>query len=329
MNTRLVLLPTILAAASVLAVTPVRHYHDSIDCVVDSTIIFDDSYADSSLLTSAIEVRASLPRATGQSPLEAFSVIWNVSPDRNNYYRATLRPVEPMPDDVFDCRSVMFTLDYHTAKGDSIITESSHRTDFGLERNENTLGVEIDYLTGHATIYGGEEIPIQLATIAMPSPVYPAMGLQADGKAKFNYIVTEYNPDALKQLTTGHTLQTLRSCLASAPAPEGFYQYLDCDTDNRFCRLGGNYTLALVKTLYGYDLIYINGAVTNSSKWVTGMRKATLKPTIFRSHYNLTWYDPAGIPLSDECSADIEQQAIIKLNFPLLKSSFRLSLIPQ
>ena len=330
MNTRTLLATGCLLSATIItAVNPARKYHDSLGTIQDTTIVFAGDFTDTEAVSGAIEVRASLPRASEQSPLEAFSVIWDVASDGDEYYRATIRPIDPMPDDVFDRRAILFTVDRHTAKGDSTITESRHRTDFGLERNENALGVEVDYRNNRAIVYGGDGVPKELVVIEMGACVSPVMGIQAEGKAKIIYVVTESVPDPAVQLSTHHTPESLGAYFITTHAPEGIYQYLDSQWDRNYTRSGGNYTLALVKTEDGFDIIYLDGAKTNKSRWKPGMLKGQLHSTIFTNHYNLTWYDSSGNPLTEECSADIEQNAILTLNFPLLKTSMRFSLVPN
>ena len=156
------------------------------------------------------------------------------------------------------------------------------------------------------------------------------MGVASEGESDIRLLVSEYERDDREMLRTSWTGEKLMRHLENSSFPEGIYRYLDRENDPRYARPGGSYTLALVKnTENGYDLIYLSGAQTNSGEWKTGMVKGRLKPTIFAGHYDLVWYDATKKELSSECSADIEQAAILRLNFPLLKSSMRFSLLPQ
>lgn len=322
----------ILAAAFIFAVQanePIRVYHDSINQLTDETLVI--GFPDCRINSQAIEVRAALPDADVGSPLVGFGILWNMSPDVKEYYSATLRPVTRDRDEVIDNRYVVFTVAHHNeGVKDSIIIEKRMRNGFGLEYHENTLGVEIDRESNKVTIYGGNSQPEVITELVMDSLPYQTMGITAMGKALISMAVSEYTLDPATALKTGWTEKNLAEYCNSASAPEGIYRYLDRDNNPKYCRLGGDYTIALVTSPRGgFDIIYIDGAKINPKLWHRGMLKGHLSPTVFQNHYDLEWYDSSFTALSDECSADIEQNAILRLNFPMLKSSVRFSLIPR
>lgn len=105
---------------------------------------------------------------------------------------------------------------------------------------------------------------------------------------------------------------------------EGYWRYLDRDTDPRRLNTGGSYRLATVKSSDGaVEIIYLGGAVRNDSKWRPLMLKGRLIPTAFINHYDLIWYDAFGAKIDLETSADLIDGAILKLNFPLHGGSIR------
>ena len=72
--------------------------------------------------------------------------------------------------------------------------------------------------------------------------------------------------------------------------------------------MGGDYTVAIVDNGdNGFDIIYLSGAETNGRQWHTGLKKGQLIPTQF---------------------ATIETGEILRLDFPLLRTSIRLAKLP-
>lgn len=103
---------------------------------------------------------------------------------------------------------------------------------------------------------------------------------------------------------------------------EGYWCYLDRDTDPTTVGLGGDYRLATLRRPDGtIEIIYLGGARHNRDFWKPMMLKGLLKPTIFMNHYDLIWYDAYGSRISDETSADIIDGSIIRLNFPLIRNA--------
>lgn len=300
-----------------------RTYHDGIRHLKDtmSTVEFPDG----TLRSIALESRISVP---GHNT--SFSILWNISPDNSSFYSATIKPSEGRSDELLDDRYIEFTVCHVTPEGTELLHSSRLKEGFGMDDAENTLGVEISTDSAIVRVYGGEEMPRLLFERRMPDIHSSKMGVASEGESDIRLLVSEYERDDREKLRTSWTGEKLMRHLEKSSFPEGIYRYLDRENDPRYARPGGSYTLALVKNAEnGYDLIYLSGAQTNSGEWETGMVKGRLKPTIFAGHYDLVWYDATKKELSSECSADIEQAAILRLNFPLLKSSMRFSLLPQ
>lgn len=149
------------------------------------------------------------------------------------------------------------------------------------------------------------------------------MTVGAEGKCDFEYIVTESRPDMALLTAAHHPPERLASLYTAAP-PEGVYTYLDRDTDSRRALLGGRYTLGVIANSSGsYDIIYLSGATVNPEDWKSGMKKGELTPTIFANHFDLKWMTSTMRHITLDCHADIEQDAILTLSFPLLKSKIR------
>ncbi len=132
-----------------------RVYHDSIRTLSD-TIIALPTPASDALRASALELRARMPKADIGSPLQAISILWDINPERNRFNRVSIRPLDPMPDEVMDSRSIEFSVERHTPSGDSLLLTRRLRNGFGLGRAANTLGIEIDLKEGETVVYGGD-----------------------------------------------------------------------------------------------------------------------------------------------------------------------------
>lgn len=121
------------------------------------------------------------------------------------------------------------------------------------------------------------------------------------------------------------TINQLAERLAgSTDAREGYWLYLDRDTDPRMLNTGGSYRLATVARPDGcIEIIYLGGAKSAGDRWKPMMLKGLLTPTTFVNHYNLVWYDAYGSRIDSETSADITDGSILRLNFPLHGGSIR------
>ena len=49
--------------------------------------------------------------------------------------------------------------------------------------------------------------------------------------------------------------------------------------EDTWLKMGGRYTIALVETSTGYDVIYIDGAQVKKSQWHLGMKKGEMTKT--------------------------------------------------
>lgn len=129
--------------------------------------------------------------------------------------------------------------------------------------------------------------------------------------------------DGTWRLMTEWNEQSLRNYFAQSIDPmEGFWEYLDRDTDDRTLRLGGKYRIALVQNDGGgYDIIYIDGAQVARSQWDTGLLKGRLEKTVFSGTYKAVWIDATFQPFTDEVQATIDEGIILTVRFPVYNNS--------
>lgn len=190
-----------------------------------------------------------------------------------------------------------------------------------------------------------------------PSPGYESLRLIYDGfsarvSAKGDAYPVDYDPAGPTTilLITDRPIRCRRlTALGRAPAPletssfanldslietiegstdkaEGIWEYMDRDIRPGAASLGGQYRLATARNPGGgYDIIYLDGAEANASRWRPMTIKGWLKPTIFTGHYDLRWVDAHGNLLERECNAQLDPNgAILILRFPLQNAQLRL-----
>lgn len=109
---------------------------------------------------------------------------------------------------------------------------------------------------------------------------------------------------------------------------EGYWTVFDRTLDEARLRMGGDYRLAIVKSGGAYDIIYIDGAKTNSVKWKKGMVKGRLYPGPFPGIFDVEWIDAEGKPLRRDIKAQSGEGDTLTIQFPYQSSTIRLRRIP-
>lgn len=314
------------------SLTPERIYHDSLTRRLSDTIISLTS-ADNADIFKAIEVRGRFDKKTaGRS---GFGAAWAME-DSGNYSFALIRPTDAdHSDDLYSPPRLLLSVG-HTENGVTTDLIPPLEISKAIDPNggDNSLAVEIS--DKEIRILVGSRQLNQVASL--PSSAHDLSGASAviaRGNIDFSLIVTESTPDPRIEVASSWTPETIDSYFMSDPAsepPEGIWIYLDRNNDPDFARPGGDYRLAIVRSTDspGFDIIYLSGASVGSRLWTPGMKKGHLSPTTFSGHYNLTWFDSTMQRIDSECSASLEASStILRLDFPLLKSSMRFSLLPQ
>lgn len=313
------------------ATKPVRTYHDIPQSTADSLIVFAASAQP--IAAQAVEIRASCASDNEKTAdkANAYGIAFAID-NNGSYYAAIISPgKDDEYDNLIDSRHAVLTITRCLAgKSTEKILVKQLAKGMEVQRIENTLAVEIDCMTGLANILTGDSTPEKVAELQLTADeANSRMGIIAIGKPAFLLAVSELRPDPEPSLTTDWTTESLMAYLNSnATHPiEGIWKYLDRDTDARYCRIGGEYTVAIIAdgNNTGYDIIYIDGAQTARSAWQPGMMKGHLSPTQFLNHYNLLWYDATMNRINTECSATMEQNTILRLDFPLLKATMRMA----
>lgn len=141
------------------------------------------------------------------------------------------------------------------------------------------------------------------------------------GKLLISDIALWQNDDGIMQ--DSFSIERLNELLArSTDANAGCWQMFDRMLEEKYLRRGGDYTIALLPFEKGYRVIYLDGAVKNSSKWKPGMIKGEFIATPFQGIYNVNWLDAGMTPIDSEIKA-IFKDNVLTLKFPYLDSEVR------
>lgn len=200
----------------------------------------------------------------------------------------------------------------------------------GVTRSDEEIPliVELDFTakTVSAAVGSGDKPAL---TVAMPHKFTPVAGASVTDATAISLLVAEILPDESKEIARLYESEDeLRAAALSYPVSgvAGLWQYFDRDTDDRYLRTGGNYTLAIIPSATGeeFNIVYVSGAKVNSLKWQPGMVKGKLIGNGFINSWNLEAVDASFHEIEGENHASMTQDgAILTLTFPELKSTLR------
>ncbi len=330
-----ILLPMLLLAVKAGAVEPVRKFHPEITSLRDSVALF--ALPDSSFLSAAIEIRASVTKPSGKATIRSngFAAVMNGTD--GSAIEAWLIPTADDYDPISRKRQAAFMLILRRpGVSDSVLVSKTISGCVAAADGFNTLGMEMDS-GGNLTVYAGDRKPEDIATVQDVTLRPVATGVRSRGTTAVELIVTETVPDPATALSTGKTPQEIAGIFnrRQPEGPEGIWHFLDRDTDNRSIRLGGEYTIAIVadeepapgnNAPTSYAIIYFDGARVENGSWKPGMKKGRLTATSFQNHYNLSWITADMQYLDTECNAHLsDDKSIISFNFPIYGSTVRFS----
>jgi len=247
--------------------------------------------------------------------------------EEGNYCAVVLSCDNSAPfDDITYQRSMLITL-ISKHNGETVeIARTSLTKGIALEDGLNTVCVDVDERNVVISIGKDELHQVLESKITRPSGFVQVGYLVGPGASiSLERAVLTINNEKQVDVTTRWTREALDEYLANSSDPiEGYWQYLDRDMEDKWLRLGGRYTMAIVRADDGYDLIYIDGAQVKKALWQTGMKKGHISKTLFVGNYDLRWIDATMEPIeNDDTYATIENGVILTLHFPVYKSQVR------
>ena len=228
-------------------------------------------------------------------------------------------------DDITDHRTMQVSIIKKTAGDVTELAQTTIDKGVSLEDDLNTISVDVDERSVKVAIGKDELIPVLETDIQRPTGPVQVGYLVGPGASVSieRAVLTIENGDQV-DTSTAWTIQALDEYFAQSDDPvEGYWKYLDRDMQDQWLRMGGRYTLAVVRSGDGYDLIYIDGAQVKKSLWKPCMLKGHIRKTIFSGNYDLMWIDATMEPISEDTYATIENGIILSLYFPVYKSQVR------
>lgn len=254
-----------------------------------------------------------------------WGVVFNMD-DSGNYYAVVLSCDNSAPfDDITDQRTMQVSLVKNDNGSTIELASTTLSKGVSLEDDLNTVCVDVDDRSVRVSIGKDELQEVLEANVHRPTgTVWAGYLVGAGSRVSIERAVLTIDNENQITTTTLWTLDALDEYLSTSIDPmEGYWKYLDRDMEDKWLRLGGRYTLAVVRADDGYDLIYIDGAQVNKSQWQPCMLKGHITRTQFTGNYDLLWIDATMEPISEDCYAAIENGVILTLNFPIYKSQVR------
>lgn len=268
----------------------------------------------------AIEVHAALRKNNLKN--KWWGVAWDrTSPDCYKYI--ALKFGNSGYDELHDSRYMDVIVGRR--KGQQDITIATKRIKRNVDLYNGTNRLAIEWQADSATILVGKSNlnPIIRVPLTCPTDTASIIG---EGELNVNLMVVEHTPLPKAKATTCISKQQLNTHFASSTDPkEGYWVYLDRNTDDNRARLGGIYRIALVRSGHDYKIYYISGAEVNPDAWQPGMLKGELSATIFSNQFDAVWYDSLFEPISREVHARFDDSSVLTIDFPLYGSQIRFS----
>lgn len=202
--------------------------------------------------------------------------------------------------------------------------------DSGLDFACGFNSLAMEWSDGVARVYAGNRGLRLCVSMPEPSVASGPCGLMSGCRLDVADLVIEKCPQKTDAVTTGVTIRELAGMLAGAGEDPvvGLWEYLDRVNDPAKARLGGRYSLAVVPAGDdgGYAVYYVGGAEVGASKWIPGMLKGRLVPTVFVRHYGLEWWDATFDAIRRDIYADVDETGtVLTLCFPLMETTLRFS----
>lgn len=255
----------------------------------------------------------------------SWGLIWNYQ-DINNYYAIGFNGNNTIKDDIFDKRYIIVEV-FQMLNGEKQLL-STHQLTNDIDIQDGLNNIQIKYDGNNTNIYIGNNTMHHISTLKIPYQDTLVAGyfIGPGAKCEIERLVLKKRPFKKNKLITSWDKNKINNYFQTAKLDflEGFWAYLDRNIDETTTKLGGKYTLAIIKNASnGYDILYYNGAKVNEANWQCGMIKGRLIRTQFIDNYDLIWYDSMMNEYNDDTYADIEAYTILTINMPNRKAQLR------
>ena len=253
-----------------------------------------------------------------------FGAVWNYR-DTGNYEGITISTGNTdYYDDITNRRTFKATTFKVTGGKEQTVTETETETSDGDEGSYITLRLRYDGRS--LTIEAGNHKPEKIAEYGSGSfGDSTRIGYFAGKNSKITVKRLQYESEPIKEqlYATSYTKSRLDSAFRNSKDPlEGYWKYLDRKMDENKMRLGGKYTIAVVKHESSYRILYVDGAITKPGLWKPYMIKGTMKETPFIDNYELEWIDSEKETIADEGYATLSGN-ILSISLPINGTTVR------
>lgn len=326
MNFRILVIIVIAHLLPVVCYSEDYRYFDDAKLNHDGEFLVEVDTTSESLV---LEVRAALHKNDERAGYSraSWALVWGYV-SRENHYYARVRCGNTDFGDFTDKRFAEISVGRLINGTDSVMARKRLYKGVDMDRGYNSMLMECNRT--RTRIFAGSGELVNVASLPGQDNIGSCCGVVSSDSLEISSVVVETVPDRLLPLRSSWEKDSLDRYLSlSADNIEGYWTYLDRDNDEKRARLGGRYSLAVVKEGDGYTILYISGADVNKGKWRECMVKGRLKPTIFENHFDLVWYDSMMLPIETDIHADIIDGAILSLDFPLYHTKIRFSKSPS
>lgn len=302
-------------------------------CIIDSASITDSSYKYYARIANqnndpnkAYAVSCNGKQAKVKNP--SWGIFFNQT-DSSRWVVELCCPGSGFHDDIASKRTMTVKLIYQNGNSSTTVRDTVVEKGINLHTGFNVVSAEVN--GDKVSIKAGDKKLQELFSLTdtrlhTNSAVASGLLIGSGASVRLERSVIQTSSTAAINLNTPWTKELLDDYFAhSTDIMEGYWTYLDRDMEDKWLRIGGRYTIALVKRKDGYDAIYIDGAKVKKSQWKTGMLKATMNNTIFTDNYTGTWFDATQKPISEDVYVTVENGTILNFKFPVYKSQLRFS----
>lgn len=261
-------------------------------------------------------------QASRNKPL-AFDVFWNRT-DSIHYRRARIEASPVAEADGTGRNVCTYTLIRRDGADEIVETTGEGLFTYATDRNNGFSAVLNVDSSGASLACGGASPEIDI-DIEFDNETPGALGISRQRKTGVisNTIISKHRKPITR--SAFETEEDIAAHIAASDDRlEALWSYLDRNTEPKHAVLADEYRIATVADgAGGYDIVLLEGPWQNRTVPPLHVKGKLLR-TPFIDHFDLEWIDAHGNSLTHDTSADFELDgAVLKLNFPLLKSTVR------
>lgn len=268
---------------------------------------------------------------------------WAILLTDTNGYRCwiTISKTEINDDIISSTSGTVITISIDSSGSEKILTQQTFNDQTLPFAGETLWNIELS--DGRLRVVAGANQPAEITDIPLDLSPLTSFGFAASPAGEIlisdisyqpasnpssyysSILLPHYPKDQNSLNETADITKQIHQIIEESDDPiEGYWEIFDRTLDEALLKLGGEYKLAIVKNHDRYDIIYLDGARVNGSRWRPGMLKGILTPSSFPGLLNLEWFDSEGKSLSYSVTAQTGYNGTLTLQFPYHSSVIRL-----